>query len=281
MYSALISVDMVVPKAILSNLFLSSRTNSFPRILLRSFSLEALFDRFPILLLPRKISSVADANKPSEPKSLSSIFASQSVNLLAKSPTCSKGAKAKKWKREENNLQPSNKSSVFRPLQERDFPQELSPEAALLLKRLHDEGYLKTEPGHVPPDYPSRHLIKSAAEKLGQRHQEIAKWLSGSDLKKIALFGCPNVERKVVFAAKRLRSFFSIQEDIICRGCKLKTTCKFVNQRVDKVDRVILADVMRLLTLLAFDAIPQQLSVPLDVKASVYKLLKEAVNLCE
>lgn len=45
------------------------------------------------------------------------------------------------------------------------------------------------------------------------------------------------------------------------------------------MERVILADVMRLLTILAFDAVPQQLSVPSDVKLSVDKLLKEAINL--
>lgn len=48
------------------------------------------------------------------------------------------------------------------------------------------------------------------------------RWLSGSDLKKVALFGCPSVERKIVFAAKSLRSFFSIHEDTVsisASGC--------------------------------------------------------------
>lgn len=39
------------------------------------------------------------------------------------------------------------------------------------------------------------------------------RWLSGSDLKKVALFGCPTVERRTVFASKRIRAFFNIQED--------------------------------------------------------------------
>lgn len=41
------------------------------------------------------------------------------------------------------------------------------------------------------------------------------RWLSGSSLKKVALSGCPCTERKTVFAAKRLRSFFCIQEDVV------------------------------------------------------------------
>ena len=44
------------------------------------------------------------------------------------------------------------------------------------------------------------------------------RWLSGSELKKVALFGCPSIERKSVFAAKRLRAFFRIQEDVVS-GC--------------------------------------------------------------
>lgn len=39
------------------------------------------------------------------------------------------------------------------------------------------------------------------------------RWLSGNDLKKLALFGCPTIERRTVFASKRLRAFFNIQED--------------------------------------------------------------------
>lgn len=39
------------------------------------------------------------------------------------------------------------------------------------------------------------------------------RWLSGSDLKKVALFGCPSIAKKTVFSAKRLRTYFRIQED--------------------------------------------------------------------
>jgi len=39
------------------------------------------------------------------------------------------------------------------------------------------------------------------------------RWLSGSDLKKIVLFGCPSLEKRAVFAAKTLRNFFDIHEN--------------------------------------------------------------------
>ena len=42
-----------------------------------------------------------------------------------------------------------------------------------------------------------------------------SRWLSGSDLKKVALFGCPSLARKSVFGAKRLRRFFEIPEETV------------------------------------------------------------------
>lgn len=34
-------------------------------------------------------------------------------------------------------------------------------------------------------------------------------------MKKVALFGCPSLDKKTVFAAKQLRAFFSVQEDVV------------------------------------------------------------------
>lgn len=42
-----------------------------------------------------------------------------------------------------------------------------------------------------------------------------SRWLSGSDLKTVALFGCPSLSRKNIFSAKTLRTFFKIQEDTV------------------------------------------------------------------
>ncbi|KAI0522557.1 hypothetical protein KFK09_004937 [Dendrobium nobile] len=274
---------MVLTRIVIFNRLISSRTipSSLDPISHLGFCPGFVVDPSSFLLNKGVFSLAAADSNPTKPKSLSSIFSNPSADSQSKKLPCPNDANAKKEKIGENKLPQIGRSFRFCSLQEKKFPEELSPEAALLLKRLHEELYLKLEPGQIPANLPSRHLLRLAAEKLGQRHQEIAKWLSGSHLKKVALLGCPSVERKIVFASKRLRSFFCIQEDIICRGCKLKTFCKFVNQKVDKVDRVILADVMRLLTILAFDAVPQQLSVPTDVKLSVDKLVKEAINLSE
>jgi len=152
-------------------------------------------------------------------------------------------------------------------------------EAGALLRRLHEGRYLpgpdfSSTPHAVLPD-----TVKAAAERFGHDNQVVAKWLSGSDLKKVALFGCPTVERRTVFASKRLRAFFNIQEDKICSSCKLRSSCKFANQEVTRHNKVILSDTMRIISLFVLDAFPKELQVTAELKASICKLLKDTINL--
>lgn len=145
----------------------------------------------------------------------------------------------------------------------------------------------------------------------------IFRWLSGSDLRKVALFGCPSTARKDVFAAKRLRKFFRIQEDTVrktsvnitlflplptkflieffglfsspsnylqvCHKCILRRSCKYVNQGVWNEDtkNLNLGVVLQVITQYALEAIPEQLIIPEDIKASVSRLLKEILNLSQ
>ncbi|KQK03222.1 uncharacterized protein LOC100844661 [Brachypodium distachyon] len=152
-------------------------------------------------------------------------------------------------------------------------------DAVALLRRLHEGRYLPGPDLSEAPHVLSPDIVKAAAERFGHDHQVVAKWLSGSDLKKLALFGCPSVERRTVFASKRLRSFFNIPEDKICSSCKIRSSCQFVNQEVPRHHKVILSDTMRILTLFVLDACPQQLQVTAELKASVCKLLKDTMNL--
>ncbi|PWZ33912.1 hypothetical protein Zm00014a_000558 [Zea mays] len=152
-------------------------------------------------------------------------------------------------------------------------------EAGALLLRLHKGRYLPGPDLSSAPHAVSPDAVKTAAEWFGHDHQPVAKWLSGNDLKKLALFGCPTIERRTVFASKRLRAFFNIQEDKICGSCKLRSSCKFVNQEVARHNRVILSDTMRIISLFVLDACPQELEITAELKASVCKLLKDAINL--
>ncbi|KAF5938000.1 hypothetical protein HYC85_025506 [Camellia sinensis] len=214
----------------------------------------------------------------------------------------------------------SEKSRVVESLRMEDqmVYKELSLELALFVKHLYKEGYFvnanflpnnKFDITCFENSY-GRDFIRYAAEKFGKDNQEIAsiaksyirveqsdrisfksyelklrmhRWLSASDLKKVALFGCPSLGRKNVFSAKSLRNFFRIQEDTVCSKCALKSSCKFVNQSVWKGNNnnLNLAVVMRVILLYAMESVPPQLVVPDEIKASVSVLLKEVLNLSQ
>ncbi|KAL1216111.1 hypothetical protein V5N11_006071 [Cardamine amara subsp. amara] len=167
--------------------------------------------------------------------------------------------------------------------------QELPLEMVSFVKLLHKEGYLnkanfipgeKLDMGSLDEEY-ARTFVKFAAEGFGKDYQEIAKWLSGSDLKKIALFGCPSLEKRAIFAAKTLRNFFDIHENNVCNACVLKEKCKFPNQSVwdGKTKNLHLSVVMKVITLYPLDLTHPKLQVPQEVQGSVSRLLTEIQNL--
>ncbi|KAL8129811.1 hypothetical protein V2J09_018966 [Rumex salicifolius] len=166
---------------------------------------------------------------------------------------------------------------------------ELSQEMEVFVRYLYDEGYFQ-EANFLPKnrfdikDFESAYaqdFLKFAAEKFGRDKQEIAKWLSGSDLKTIAIFGCPSNDKRIVFAAKSLRTFFQIPENTVCCKCIIKESCKFVNQSIWKSGskNLNLPSLMRLLTVYALEAIHPQQRLPEDIKACVSRLIKDAMNL--
>ncbi|THG04486.1 hypothetical protein TEA_004992 [Camellia sinensis var. sinensis] len=169
----------------------------------------------------------------------------------------------------------SEKSGVVESLGMEDqmVYKELSLELALFAKHLYKEGYF------VNSNFlPTNNSFKSCELKL-----RMHRWLSASDLKKVALFGCPSLGRKNVFSAKSLRNFFRIQEDTVCSKCVLKSSCKFVNQSVWKGNNnnLNLAVVMRVIILYTMESVPPPLVVPDEIEASVNVLLKEVLNLSQ
>ncbi|XP_062015688.1 uncharacterized protein LOC133732209 [Rosa rugosa] len=188
-----------------------------------------------------------------------------------------------------------------------DVCKELSPEMELVVSYLDKEGYFsnanflslyedRLDFSCFDNSY-GRGFIKHAVEKFAKDKQQIAKWLSGSDLKKVALFGCPSLAKKSVFGAKRLRKFFAIPEETVCSKCVLRESCRFVNKSVwrgatknlnptnnvgkGNPKNLNLADVMNIITLYALESVPPQLVVPDDLKASVSRLLKEILKLSQ
>ncbi|XP_009783767.1 uncharacterized protein [Nicotiana sylvestris] len=208
---------------------------------------------------------------------------------------CENEGKSKKlhelFVNEKDNKSVKSRKSTPLTMEDHNVYKELSPDMVMFVTHLYNEGYFK-DSNFLPrkrfditcfeSSY-ARDFVKYAAEQFGRDHQEIAKWLSGSDLKNVALFGCPSVAKKTVFSAKRLRTYFRIQEDNVCRKCALKASCKFVNQSVWKGDmtNLHLAVVMRVITLYALESVPPQLVIPDEIKASVSRLLKDIVRLSQ
>ncbi|KAL5732189.1 hypothetical protein ACHQM5_004836 [Ranunculus cassubicifolius] len=219
-----------------------------------------------------------------KPSSLHAVFTSKSSSL----PT----VKVEKITRPVVSVEEKSKkrpvvSGEVKIKKGKSIMKELSPEMVKLVSRLHEDGYLSNLK-NAPSDELDiiaftqrcqRSVLRSMAEKFGRDHQQIAKWLSGSDLKTVALSGCPTLEKNTVFAAKRLRSFFKIQEDVVCRGCKMKSSCKFANKRNwPQQDELKLTDAMRVLASYSLESVPE-FPISIEVKTSISKLLTEAVNL--
>ncbi|KAF3774662.1 hypothetical protein EJ110_NYTH52624 [Nymphaea thermarum] len=164
---------------------------------------------------------------------------------------------------------------------------DFSPELISFVERLIEEGNMqkanflkdgKLKVNSLCSSY-ARNFVRSIAEQFAREHQEVAKWLSGSELKKVASVGCPQIDRKTAFSAKRLRSFFEIQENNVCEACQLKELCSFKNIGVQTEENLNLVNVLRVLTIYALNSAHPKLVVSQETKESVSKLVKEVVDL--
>lgn len=167
------------------------------------------------------------------------------------------------------------------------------PEWVQFLECLNERGYLSKAVNFPGGPLDLRGLsteelyafIKFAAVNFANDHPEIPKLLSGKDIRNVVLFGCPSVEIKVVLAAKRLRSFFSIKEDTAGVPINQENTSNAPSVKVSKEKSLELVDLVRLLCAFGLNAEKNEVSVPDEIKQSVVNLLKELIdfssNLCE
>lgn len=169
---------------------------------------------------------------------------------------------------------------------------ELSPSMIEFSKYLYEKGYFETDSSVFSSkvfdaaclrNVYGYNFLRHAAEEFGSKNQEIAKWLSGSELKKVALFGCPSLSKKAVFSAKKLRTFFKIQENTVCSKCVLKQSCKYANQNVwnSSTKNLYLPAVMNVISHYALESVHPQLIVPDEIKTVVTRLLKVVVKLSQ
>ncbi|KAL5707390.1 hypothetical protein ACHQM5_018294 [Ranunculus cassubicifolius] len=164
---------------------------------------------------------------------------------------------------------------------------EVSSAMWLFIHILHEKGYLgniKLLPKVEFDRYLTKHgdWIRKAAERFGADHPDIAKCLSENDVKRLAIFGCPSLEKKTVFAARRLRAYFSVEEKSVCRLCKLNHHCNLkYHPGGKKYDNFDVADVLKILTTYALEFGPPELTLSDEIKDTMSNLFTQVVHECQ
>ncbi|CAJ1960852.1 unnamed protein product [Sphenostylis stenocarpa] len=151
-------------------------------------------------------------------------------------------------------------------------------------KMVHDLGFDPPEVAEgidFTKDFKSVHM---ACLNLGRDRFDILRSLSRKDIQVLVGYGCPTVDRKVVFSAKLLRKHVHLDEGDVCSSCSLRNNCERAYLLTNKEDEARTLDVMRLLLTFGFDpvdgsVINKSLFKQKSVKTVVRKLLHEVVKL--
>ncbi|KAI3454939.1 hypothetical protein Pfo_011602 [Paulownia fortunei] len=109
------------------------------------------------------------------------------------------------------------------------------PEWVNFVDRLKAKGYLTQdaavlENGGGADDegvvvYTETKLVKDACLSFARDRFDIFKSLSTQDIQTVVEKGCPNLFRKAVNSAKRLRAYLDLDEGNVCSSCNLRGSC--------------------------------------------------------
>ncbi|XP_031103515.1 zinc finger protein VAR3, chloroplastic [Ipomoea triloba] len=172
------------------------------------------------------------------------------------------------------------------------------PEWASFVDCLKTKGYLTesrtaSSPGDIASEgngnvfaYADRNILKNACLNFGRDRFDILKMLSTQDMQAVVEKGCPNLFRKAVNSAKRLRVYLQIDEGHACGACNLRGSCDRAYVLLKELEgdaRTV--DIVRILLLYALDPLvisggekPPGREL---IDASVRKLLLELIELSE
>ncbi|KAF7805111.1 protein ALWAYS EARLY 2 isoform X3 [Senna tora] len=126
--------------------------------------------------------------------------------------------------------------------------------------------------------------VQTACLNFGKDRFDILRSLSRQDIQILVGFGCPTVDKKVVFSAKLLRKHVHLDEGDVCSSCSLRNSCERAYLLTNKEDEARTIDIMRVLLAFGFDpvngsTINKSLPKQKSVKTVVRKLLHEVVKL--
>ncbi|XP_057960474.1 uncharacterized protein LOC131152687 [Malania oleifera] len=126
--------------------------------------------------------------------------------------------------------------------------------------------------------------VQTACLNFGRDRFDILRSLSRQDIQLLVGYGCPSVDKKVVFSAKLLRKHAHLDEGDVCSSCSLRSSCERAYLLTNKEDEARTIDIMRILLTFGFDPVNGSVvNKPLlkvkSVKTVVRKLLHEVVKL--
>ncbi|KAJ6305871.1 hypothetical protein OIU78_021239 [Salix suchowensis] len=104
------------------------------------------------------------------------------------------------------------------------------------------------------------------------------------DIQILVGYGCPNVNKKVVFSSKLLRKHVHLDEGDVCSNCRLRSSCESGYLLTNKEDEARTIDLMRVLLAYGFDSINGSVTNTFLLKQKlvrtvVRKLLHEVAKL--
>lgn len=146
------------------------------------------------------------------------------------------------------------------------------PEWVTFLDRLKAKGYFDAQNFNITDDkasasasvqtsdslnanvYTDITLVKHACLSFGRDRYDIFKSLPVKDIRAVVEHGCPNLLRKAVTSAKRLRAHVRLDEGDVCSACNLRGSCDRAYNLLKESDgdaRTI--DIVRVLLFYALD----------------------------
>ncbi|XP_023004493.1 zinc finger protein VAR3, chloroplastic-like isoform X2 [Cucurbita maxima] len=134
-------------------------------------------------------------------------------------------------------------------------------------------------------DYNDMNVLKDACLSFARDRHDILESLSRDDIQTVMKDGCPNLFRKVVNSAKRLRAYVHLDEGEVCGTCNLRGSCDRAYVIMKETEAARTVDVARILLAYALD--PLVLSGGdkalgrEHVEVSIRKLLSEISELSE
>lgn len=159
------------------------------------------------------------------------------------------------------------------------------PEWISFVDRLTAKGYL-SKSADDNSVYSDINCLKDASLSFARDRYDVFKLLSSEDIQAVVEDGCPNLLRKAVNSAKRLRAHLRLDEGDVCSACNLRESCDraYVLLKESEADARTV-DIVRILLFYAIDPLvlsggekPPGREV---IESSARKLLSQLIELSE